>query len=111
MAEYEGVHLRLTPQAIPAVREAFERALDLLEPEITRLGEVGYIHAPWMGDPKSEEVRLFYNARVMDAVDGPYQALVLYQEELRRVRDQLAVMEQEYQRAETENGDLFGRAL
>lgn len=41
---------------------------------------------------------------------GPYQALVLYQEELRRVRDQLAVMEQEYQRAETENGDLFGRA-
>ena len=111
MIEYEGVNLRLSPQAIPRVREAFDRALDLLEPEIFKLGEVGVIQRPWLGDPKSEEVRVFYNARVMEAEDGPYEALLLYQQELRRVRDQLYAMEQEYQRVEAENAGMFGQAL
>ena len=111
MIEYEGVHLRLTPQAIPTVRAAFERAIALLGPEILRLGEVGHIHRPWLGDPKSEEVRVLYNARVMDAEDGPYQALLLYEQELHRVSDQLYAMEQEYQRAETETAEMFGQAL
>lgn len=111
MIEYEAVHLRLSPDAIPRVREAFENAIALLRPEIARLGEVGHIRAPWMGDPVSAEVVTFYNTRVMDAPDGPYQALVLYLKELMRVSDELYAMEQEYQRAETANGDLFEQAL
>ena len=111
MIEYEGAHLRLAPQAIPAVRAAFDRAVALLEPELAKLGQVGVIEQAWLGDPVSEKVRVFYNERVMEAEDGPYEALLLYQKELMRVRDQLKVMEQEYQRAETENSDMFGQAL
>lgn len=111
MTEYEGANLRLKPEAIPRVREAFDRAIALLGPELVKLGQVGVVQQPWLGDPVSEKVRVFYNERVMEAEDGPYEALLLYQEELVRVRYQLAAMEQEYQRAEAENSDMFGQAL
>ena len=111
MIEYEGVNLRVAPQALPTVRAAFDRAIALLQPEIMRLGEVGHLLRPWMGDPVSEKVRVFYNEQVMEAEDGPYQALVLYLKELMRVSDQLYAMEQEYQRAEAENAELFAGTL
>ncbi len=60
-----------------------------------------------MGDPKSAEVVAFYNARVMDAPDGQYQALLRYQEELTRVRDQLKLLEAEYQRVDGESAAMF----
>lgn len=111
MAEYEAVTLRLDPRAIPAMRAAFENALAELRPALARLGEVGHIHGAWMGDPQSEEVVAFYNDRVMDAVDGPYQALLQYEKELRRVHKQLTVMELEYQRVESENAEGFEAVL
>lgn len=109
MAEnvYEGVHLRVQPQAIPELRAAFERALAMLVPAIRDLGRYGWIDGAWMGDPKSVEVAELYNERVMKATDGPYQALVLYQGELTRIVDQLYVMEQEYQRTEQGNADML----
>ncbi len=112
MPEYDAAHLRVTPEAIPTLRAAFEKAIELLRPEIKRLGDVGHIKGRWLGDPVSAEVVAFYNDRVMDAADGPYQALVLYQEELMRVRDQLTVMQQMYERNEDEVGATFtGGAL
>lgn len=110
MAEqfYEPVHLRVEPEAIPHLRVAFEKALDVLVKPIRDLGEVGRITGAWMGDPKSAEVVAFYNARVMDAPDGQYQALLRYQEELTRVRDQLRLLESEYRRVEDGNTALFG---
>lgn len=48
----------------------------------------------------------------MDAEDGPYQGLLLYKAELIKIRDQLTLMEREYQRVEDENVGLFsGSAL
>lgn len=112
MAEYPAVHLKVTPEAIPQLRAAFDRALDILSPELATLGQVGHIQGRWLGDPKSQEVVDFYNANVMDAEDGPYQGLLLYKAELIKIRDQLTLMEREYQRVEDENVGLFsGSAL
>lgn len=111
MSEYPPVTLRLEPQAIPALRRAFENALVEIGPPLDRLRKVGHIPGAWMGDPKSAEVVALYNSRVMDAVDGPYEALVQYEQELTRVRDQLAAMEQEYARTEADNVDLLRPTL
>lgn len=110
MAEqfYEPVQLRVEPQAIPHLRAAFDKAILILDDPIKNLGEVGQIHGAWMGDPKSQEVADLYNARVMIASDGQYQALLRYQEELTRVRDQLHQLELQYRRVEDENTALFG---
>lgn len=110
MAEqfYEPVQLRVEPEAIPHLRAAFEKALAILAKPIRDLGEVGRIQGAWMGDPKSQEVADLYNARVMEASDGQYQALLRYQEQLTQVRDQLDRMEQQYRRAEDENVTQLG---
>lgn len=107
MVEYEAVHLRVDPQAIPQLRAAFERAIVMLEPAIADLGQYGHIDGAWMGDPKSIEVAELYNDRVMNAPDGPYQALVLYQRELIGIVDRLYEMEQDYQRTEQGIADTF----
>ncbi len=109
MAEnvYEAVHLRVEPQAIPQLRAAFEKALATLAKPIGDLGRNGHINGAWMGDPKSEEVVALYNELVMNRPDGQYQALLRYQQELTRVRDQLALLEAEYQRVDGESAATF----
>ncbi|MDN5931347.1 MAG: hypothetical protein L0I24_09840 [Pseudonocardia sp.] len=95
--------LRVAPDAIPAVRAALDRTLDELGPHLLLMRQEGYIHEPWLGDPMSEYVRVTYNATVMDAPDGPYQALVAYERQLRSARDQLAAAQAEYERTEGAN--------
>lgn len=104
---YEPVHLRVEPQAIPHLRAAFDKAIAIMDKPIKDLGQVGRINGAWMGDPKSQEVADLYNARVMIASDGQYQALLRYQEELTRVRDQLHQLEQQYRQVEDGNTALF----
>lgn len=112
MVEYPGVHLRVTPEAIPRLRAAFENAYAMLEPEIAELGRFGVLDGAWLGDPKSAEVAAAYNAKVMHAVDGPYQALVLYKDELLRIADQLYAMEQQYRSTDEQIAGTFeGRAV
>lgn len=109
MAEeyYAPVHLRVEPQAIPRLRAALDKALARLEKPVSDLGQVGHIHGAWMGDPKSAEVAAHYNANVMDAPDGQYQALLRYQEELRRIRDQLTLLGRLYQQTDDDVGATF----
>lgn len=107
--EYPPALLRVVPSAIPTVCEAIERTLAELGPHLGRMRQEAYIYEPWLGDPVSEHVRLTYNAMVMDAPDGPFQALVAYEKQLVSVRDQLASAEAEYRRTEGENSDLWGR--
>lgn len=108
MTEYPGVHLRVDPQAIPRLRAGFQRAITMLEPEIRDLGRFGWLDGAWTGDPTSAQIATFYNERVMAASDGPYQALVLYRDELNRIVEQLNVIEQDYRRTEAGNVGLLG---
>lgn len=109
MPDYPPATLRVGSRALPAMLAAYEAALDDLGPELRRLADVGRFAGPWLGDPVSQKTFEFYNRRVMDAPDGPYQALLAYETELLRVRDQLAAMEADYRRTEGENAELLGR--
>ena len=104
------VTLHLEPQALPAVRAAFEEGLLEVRAQLLRLGSGGFIREPWLGDPVSATVQAHYNAVVMEAGDGPYAAMVAYEAELTRVRDSLQAMEDHYRRTEGENAALWGRA-
>ena len=94
------VALRVEPQAIPAIRSAFDDALADLSEQLRRVRNEGYLGEPWLGDE---------NRHVMDSTDGPYAALVAYEAELLRVRDTLQQMEDEYRRTEGDNAELWGR--
>lgn len=106
---YPPAVLRIPPRAIPALRDALDRTLKELSPHLLKMRQDGYIHQAWLGDPVSEYVRVTYNAMVMDADDGPFHALLAYQERLVSARDQLAAAEDHYRRTEGENSDLWGR--
>jgi hypothetical protein len=109
MPDYPPATLQVGPQALPTLRAAYDGALADLRVELRRLQDVGHLTGPWLGDPVSRETFEFYNARVMDAPDGPYSALLAYEAELMRVRDQLTVMEADYRRTEGDNVALWGR--
>ena len=111
MPDYPPTTLRVSPRALPAMRAAYNDALDDLRVQLRKLDDVGHLAGPWLGDPVSQQTFEFYNRRVMEAPDGPYHALLAYEAELVRVRDQLAAMEADYRRTEGENVELWGRRL
>jgi len=106
---FPPVTIRLEPQAIPAVRAAFDEALAELTHQLMRLRRDGSIPEPWLGDPISATVVDYYNEHVMAAADGPYAALRAYEVELLKVRDNLQILEDHYRRTEGENAALWGR--
>jgi hypothetical protein len=89
--------LRVNPDRLTAVREAYDMALNELGIQLNDLGQSGHIDTPWLGDPASEAVRVHYNNTVM-AQDKPgaYRAMRLYEDELKAIRDHVAEMEKAY---------------
>jgi hypothetical protein len=104
------VTLRIEPHALPALRDAFEDALSMLAVQLIRLRRDGNILEPWLGDETSKEVHATYSRMVMESPEGPYGAMVAYQAELVRVRDQLQQLEDAYRRTEGDVSELWGRA-
>jgi hypothetical protein len=101
--------LRVDPHRLTALREAFDKALNELGSQLTVLAEAGHIRTPWLGDDVSEEVRIEYNAKVMESKLGAYQAMRTYEIELKAARDQFAAMEQAYLAAESVNANRASR--
>lgn len=117
MSSSDAVHtryapdvMRVEPHALPAMRAAFDQALSSLIPHLKVMASDAVLTEDWLGDESSAALRAFYNDRIMLADDGPFSALVKYQNILQSVRDQLAASEAEYQRVEGENSELWGRA-
>jgi hypothetical protein len=108
-SQHLPVVLRLEPSALPSVRAAFDDALAELRPHLVRLGRDGYVPDAWLGDPISANVQAHYNSAVMDAPAGPYAALVAYEAELIKIRDNLQLLEDNYRRTEGDNAALWGR--
>jgi hypothetical protein len=88
--------LRVDPQRLTAVREAYDKALSELRPQLDDLAEAGHIKTPWLGDSVSNEVKDTYNRVVMASKSGTYQAMVRYEIELTAIRDHIADMEKAY---------------
>jgi hypothetical protein len=103
------VTMHIQPHTLPALRTAYEDALGELNAHLAQLSRGGYIPKPWMGDRISEEVRVFYNATVMESQDSSLAALFAYQAELGRIRDSLKATEDHYRRTEGDNVALWGR--
>jgi hypothetical protein len=101
--------LRVDPHRLTAVREAYDKAIDELGPQLATLAYAGHINTPWLGDQVSEDVRGQYNAKVMESPLGTYQAMLRYEAELKAIRDQFAAMEQAYLAAESTNADRAPR--
>ncbi|TQM43216.1 hypothetical protein [Pseudonocardia cypriaca] len=98
--------LRVDPHRLTAAREAYDKALDELEPQLDHLLNAGFIRTPWLGDNVSNEVVARYNSMVMKSDLGTYQAMRRYGIELKAIRDQFAQMEQAYLAAEAANARL-----
>jgi hypothetical protein len=103
------VTLHVQPDALPAVRAAVEEGITDLQVQLMHLTNGAFIPEPWMGDPISEDVRVFYNTTVMESKDGPMAALLAYQSELTRIHDNLKAMEDHYRQTEGDNAALWGR--
>jgi hypothetical protein len=101
---------RVVDGQIPAVRAAVEESLDELRSHLRRLQVEGVIK-PWLGDPVSENVVMQYNARVMGAGAGAaapgsaFGALIAYQAELVKIKENLDLIERGYGRTD---GDTAG---
>jgi hypothetical protein len=104
------VTLRVEPQAIPELRLAYEDALIRVSAHLTRLRRDGVIQEPWLGDQISRDVHAAYNRMVMEAPDGPYNAMLAYEAELERVHAQLQQIEDSYRRNEGDNAARWGQA-
>jgi hypothetical protein len=101
--------LRVDPHRITAVREAYDKALDELEPQLDHLLNAGFIRTPWLGDNVSNEVVAHYNSKVMESDLGAYHAMRRYGIELKAIRDQFAQIEQSYAAIEAANTNLARR--
>jgi hypothetical protein len=99
--------LHVQPDAIPAVRAAFEEALTELTPHIRRLQDEAMIHEPWLGDVTSANVVTHYTQRVIEADQGPLAAMLEYEAELTRILDSLKAIEDGYLRGEGEIASGF----
>jgi hypothetical protein len=64
---------------------------------------------PWLHDPVSAETRRVYNENVMGAHDGPFHALLLYQQQLVTISERLAEIQRNYDEAEAASSDLVRR--
>ena len=98
--------LRVDPQRLTAVREAYDKALNELSDQLDHLRYAGLIQVPWLGDRVSNEVKDHYNRKVMESDVGTYQAMRRYEEELKAIRDRFAEAEQTYPAVEDANTNL-----
>jgi hypothetical protein len=94
--------LHVQPDAIPAVRAAFEDALTELTPHLLRLEQEAAIDEPWLGDATSAEVVTHYKDRVIAATEGPLAAMRAYELELTRILESLKAIEASYPRTDGE---------
>jgi hypothetical protein len=95
------------PEAIPAVRAAFEDALTELTPHLVLLQDEALIRQPWLGDDTSAAVVAHYDQRVIEGSEGPLAAMRQYEQELTRILESLKAIESSYPRVDDANAGGF----
>lgn len=106
---YPATVLRVTPDVLPELRRAVDTTLDELTPHLKLMQKDAFLPEPWLGDPVSAESYRVYNEHVMAAPDGPFHALLSYEQQLRAISERLAQIQRNYDEAEAANTDLVGR--
>lgn len=108
MSQPHPFALAVTPEAVPALRAAFIRAVDRMDTALSSLCDTGYLHEAWLGDEVSERVRVHYNTIAIDGEHSAYNALTAYRDELKRIADHLALTEAGYEQTEASNAANLG---
>ncbi len=106
---YPAAVLQVTPDVLPDLRRAVDDTLQKLTPHLDRMRREALLDQPWLGDPVSEASWRVYNERVVSAPDGPFHALLAYEQQLRAISERLAAIQRNYDEAEAVNADLVGR--
>ena len=109
MVEREQAVLRVQPHMLPSLRQSFKDAASQVHDALSALNRDGYLPAPWLGDEVSGEVADHYLTQAMDGPSSAYRNLVAYRDELIKVHDTLARMEDEYRRREGDDAARWGR--
>jgi hypothetical protein len=99
--------LHVQPEAIPAVRAAFEDALTELRPHLLRLQQEAVIDEAWLGDDTSAAVVAHYDDRVISGPEGPLTAMRQYEQELTRILESLKAIESSYPQVDDVNAGGF----
>lgn len=106
---YPADALRVTPDVLPDLRRAVDDTLAQLSPHLERMMDEALLPEPWLGDPVSQASFEIYNNHVMGADDGPFHALLTYEQELLNISQRLADIQRNYDEAEAANTDLVRR--
>ncbi len=106
---YPAAVLRVPPDVVSGLRRAVDETLAELTPHLKRMQDEAFIDRPWLDDPISGESCRVYNENVMASHEGPFNALLLYQEQLRTISQRLAEVQRNYDEAEAANSDLVRR--
>ncbi len=106
---YPAATLRVTADVLPELRRAVDTTLDELSPHLQIMQREGLLPEPWLSDPISAESYRVYNEQVMNAADGPFQALLAYERQLISISERLAEIQRNYDEAEAANSDLVRR--
>ncbi len=106
---YSAATLRVTADVLPGLRRAVDDTIKELSPHLQRMQDGAVLDAPWLDDPVSAESYRVYNDNVMRAKDGPFQALLSYEQHLRAISQRLAEIQRNYDEAEAANSDLVRR--
>lgn len=103
--------LRLRPQMIPALRQAYQEALDQLRPVLAEARSGFRIDQPAMGDQASAEFRQAFNQHTCDGPGSVHEQLTAFEQRLRETVDTLAAIQQAYDRNETATAAELSRRL
>jgi hypothetical protein len=106
---YPAAVLRVTPDVLPQLRRAVDDTIRDLSPHLDRMTHEGFLPEPWLKDPVSAESHRVYNDNVMGARDGPFHALLAYEQQLRMISQRLAEIQRNYEEAEAANSELVRR--
>jgi hypothetical protein len=106
---YSATTLRVTADVLPGLRRAVDDTIKELSPHLQRMQDGAVLDAPWLDDPVSTESYRVYNDNVMRAKDGPFHALLSYEQQLRTISQRLAEIQRNYDEAEAANSDLVRR--
>jgi hypothetical protein len=104
-------NLKLEPHMIPKLREAFQSALEQLQP-LTRGGQDGLsISKPAMADQSSVEFQTAFNKVAGDGPESAAQALTEYGQRLESVLKQLGAIQHAYDSNEHQTAAELSRQL
>jgi hypothetical protein len=103
--------LRLRPEAIPQLKQAYRQALDQLEGVLTDAGSGFRIERPAMMDDASVGFQTAFNGYTADGAASVRAQVTVFVQRLREALDMLGAIQVAYDRNETGTAAALSRQL